>query len=771
MSASGSGKDRIRVAGPQPFARTCRRALVWLLASAVTALGITDAFSAPDKHPPDKKKAAAAAEHQKRGAKPAAKPSKAARQSEPARQDKQSPAARPAGVPLPADRPAAAEAVPLPPEVAAVKQAIALVRQGKAKDAIALAASSGDPVAAKLVEWVLLRPLDSEFSFERYAAFIRTNPAWPSRSLRRRAEARLWKEPRNAATVRDFIGQEPISPMGRLALARVEMGRGDNAAAEAAVRAVWQSAPLSTDQEDAVLAAFPRVLTSADHVVRMDRRIGAKDFTAAQRAAKRVDDKHVAIVKACMAAEAKSAKGAALLNAIPADAHDDLGYVLCRLQWLLRNDTPGSNVHGRIVTPKEDIAAAVKLTLAAMPEDLQRQDTDEWWRVRRALARKLMDLGDAANAYQVVSKSAPPANPYYRAEVHFMAGWIALRFLADPATARMHFDRIDEGSADPIVLARGAYWRGRAAEAAGLIEEMQAQYTVAAGYPTAYYGQLARARLGLEEIVLLRPPPEPADCNVNELLHAVDILYQIGEGAHVRSLVSDLVDENSDPALIAGLGELTARHHDAQTMLYVGKTALAKGLPMERYAFPEIGVPNYTPVGPHIDRCVVYSIVRTESGFDQHDVSSAKAVGLMQVTPGAGRDTAKRFGVSYDWKRVVSDPVYNIQLGAGEISALFKDYRGSFIKTFAGYNAGRGRVEQWVALHGDPLDPKVDAVDWVERIPFAETRNYVERVVENLQVYRTRFGASTAAVEPNLFRRASFEGRAERSAAEQAGSQ
>jgi soluble lytic murein transglycosylase len=177
------------------------------------------------------------------------------------------------------------------------------------------------------------------------------------------------------------------------------------------------------------------------------------------------------------------------------------------------------------------------------------------------------------------------------------------------------------------------------------------------------------------------------------------------------------------------------------------------------YAFPEIGVPNYSPVGPQLDRCIVYAIVRTESGFDQGDVSSAKAVGLMQVTPGAGRDTAKRFGVVYDWNRLVADPIYNTQMGAAEISALLKDYRGSFVLTFAGYNAGRGRVQQWMAQHGDPRDPGIDAVDWVERIPFAETRNYVQRVMENLQVYRARFGAMTATLEPNLHRAATVEWR------------
>jgi soluble lytic murein transglycosylase len=189
----------------------------------------------------------------------------------------------------------------------------------------------------------------------------------------------------------------------------------------------------------------------------------------------------------------------------------------------------------------------------------------------------------------------------------------------------------------------------------------------------------------------------------------------------------------------------------------MGKKALARGLALDQYAFPAIGVPAYTPVGGKIDRCIVYSIVRTESSFDQRDKSAAKAVGLMQVTPEAGRDTAKRFGVAYDWDRLVSDPVYNTQMGVAEIAGLLRDYRGSYILTFAGYNAGRGRVQQWVAQHGDPRDGKVDAVDWVERIPFSETRNYVQRVMENLQVYRARFGATTATLEPNLHRSATVE--------------
>jgi soluble lytic murein transglycosylase len=739
-----------------------RSRLVWLLASAMAVLGTANGLAAERPKPASHPKKAAAAEHRKEDDR-LKKTAEAEHQKEASHHKKATEAehhkeADHKGVEQHKhviEQPATgdAAAAPLPADLAAAKQAIELVRQGKARDATALAASIGDPVAAKLVEWALLRRSDSDASFNRYVTFIRANPDWPSIPLmRRRAEARLWQEQRDGATVRGFVGQEPTSAIGRLALARVEMGEGNRAYAESEVHAVWRSGQLSAELEAEVLATFPGMLTRADHVARMDRRIGAKDFGAAMRAAKRAGDDQVAIVKGCTAAEAKSAKGGALLDAVRADAREDLGYRLCRLHWLLRNDTPGSNLHGRIVTPNGDIATAAKLTLAVSPADLRRQDTDEWWRERRALARKLLDIEDPATAYQVVRNAAAPANPYYRAEFHFMAGWIALRFLADPATSLKHFAHIDDGTTDPLVVARAAYWRGRAAEAAGQLEEMRTQYEAAARYPTAYYGQLARARLGLDDIVVLRSPPDAADDSANEMLHAADILYKIGEGDLALSFVSGLAEESSDPALIAGLGKLTARYNDAQAMLLVGKTALARGLPMDVYAFPDIGVPNYSAFGSKLDRCIVYAIVRTESGFDQGDMSSAKAVGLMQVTPGAGRDTAKRFGVAYDWNRLVSDPIYNTQMGAAEVSALLKDYRGSFILTFAGYNAGRGRVQQWVAQHGDPRDPKIDAVDWVERIPFAETRNYVERVMENLQVYRKRFGDVTATIEPNLHR-------------------
>ncbi len=716
---------------------------VTFAAAAAVALAFSDAAMA--------RQAKDATPHTTHAASAQTKHDKSAQPKQDSKHPKRSAAAdrkkkhdRSASSDVPKDRPAPPD---LPPELAAVRQAFDLVRKGKDQEAIALEATIADPVAKKLVEWMVLRRGGADVPFSRYAAFIEKDPDWPSIPvLRRRAEARLWQQRRDAATVRGFIGSEPAGVYGELAMARVLLAAGDRAGAVRNIRAAWHDGELSSETEAAVTAEFADLLTGTDHAGRMDRRIGAKDFTGAMRAAKRVGDSAVAIVKACSAAEADkdSKKAKSLLDAVPSEAHDDAGYALCRIHWLRRQN---------------DLAGAAKAMLAAAGIAVERLDTDEWWRERRLLARKLLDQGDAKTAYRIVREAAPPANPYYHSEWSFMQGWIALRFLGDVATARAHFAHIGESTTDPLVQARGAYWRGRAAEAAGDFKEMRTQYATAAGYPTAYYGQLARARLGLGPIELRPPPSAPASGIANDLLHATEILYTIGERDLVVPFTTDLA-EYGEPATLAALAQLTARHDDANATMLLGKAALARGLALERYAFPDIGIPRYAPIAPAIERSIVYAVARTESAFDQRDRSPAKAVGLMQVTPEAGRDTAKRFNVKYDWKKLVDDPIYNTQMGAGELSALLKEYRGSFIMTFAGYNAGRGRVQEWVAKYGDPRDPKVDAVDWVERIPISETRNYVQRVIENLAVYRARFGeASTVSLEPNLLRAATNEGR------------
>jgi soluble lytic murein transglycosylase len=635
----------------------------------------------------------------------------------------------------------AAKTPELSGDPALVKSAFDLIRQGKTADATSTAQTIGDPVANKLAEWFILRHSESEANFGRYAAFIADNPGWPGIGLmRRRAEARLWQEKSDAATVRKFIGDQPLTAKGRFALARVLLGEGDRDGAARLAREAWWSDELTERSEADAFDTFHDLFTREDHRARMDRRIGAKDFSGAMRAAHRLGDDDVAIVKACAAVSGNDDKAVDKLNDVSGDARRDLGFTLCRIQSMLRRDL---------------IADATQLMLSVPRDAMALQDTDEWWRARRILARKLLDLGEIQSAYQITRRAALPANENYRAEFYFLPGWIALRYLNDPATAAERFAHIDDGSLNPIVLARANYWRGRAAEAKGDTEAMRSAYQAAALHGTAYYGQLARARLGLDRIELRTPrQPDVAahSALADELVHAADMLYAIGERDTVMCFVADLAEHSSDEAALAAVAEVTGRHNDAHAMLELGKTALARGLALDAYAFPTIGIPQHTPIGPAIERSIIYGVARTESAFNQRDKSSANAVGLMQVTPEAGRDTAKRFRVEYDWDRMVSDPVYNTQMGAAELSALLSEYRGSQIMTFAGYNAGRGRVRDWVKSHGDPRDPNVDAIDWVERIPIAETRNYVQRVMENVQVYRVRFDHGAPALTSELDR-------------------
>jgi soluble lytic murein transglycosylase len=382
--------------------------------------------------------------------------------------------------------------------------------------------------------------------------------------------------------------------------------------------------------------------------------------------------------------------------------------------------------------------------MLSAPRDLaQIHDAEEWWVERRIMSRKLLDLGDARSAYQVVADAAEPTKENSRVERHFMAGWIALRFLDDPVAAATHFARIQDVSSHPTSQARSHYWLARVAEALHRGDQARAEYQAAAGASVSYYGQLARARLGLGALALAAPPATPdkhAEAERPELVRALEILYALNERPLVISLMAGIGETLDDVGTLSALGELAEQREDARGMLHLGKAALARGLPLDYYAFPTVGVPRYSPIGPGIDRAMLFAIIRQESMFDPADWSSAQAMGLMQVTPVAGRDTCKRFSCSYDVKRLKNDMPYNLQVGAAELGGVMQDYRGNYILAIAAYNAGRGRVDEWIARFGDPRDPKVDPVDWVERIPFMETRNYVQRVMENLQVYRTRFG-------------------------------
>jgi soluble lytic murein transglycosylase len=399
------------------------------------------------------------------------------------------------------------------------------------------------------------------------------------------------------------------------------------------------------------------------------------------------------------------------------------------------------------------IAEAGALLIGAPRDPDRLGDLDEWWVERRLTARKLLDIGDARTAYRVVRDAVPPTKDNYRIEHEFTAGWIALRFLNDPASAAQHFARIARVATNPISLARAGYWQGRAAEAANRTQEARTFYQAAARWPTAYYGQLARARLGLSDIPLAHPANAQRAAPPSEIARAAELLYAAGERDLLVPFMADVPDKSDDVTTLVQLAELASRHGDARSVLLVGKTALGRGMRFDHHAFPTVGLPRFKPIGADVEPAIVYAIARQESAFNPRVVSSANAMGLMQVTPAAGRHIARKFGITYDQKRLLNDTVYNVQMGAAEIGDVVDRYRGSYILAFAAYNAGSGRVKEWIERYGDPRDSQMDAIDWVERIPFSETRNYVQRVMENLQVYRVRFGGgSKLLIEADLRR-------------------
>ncbi|AND90289.1 lytic transglycosylase domain-containing protein [Bradyrhizobium diazoefficiens] len=652
------------------------------------------------------------------------------------------PAAKPIAAPVlaPATRQHAAPRRPVTPAAIAatsstsqadkdtLESVIELVRKRKAGDATNAAATISDPVARKLAEWIILRSEDNGATVERYRAFLSANPSWPSQTfLRRRLEAAMWDDRRDDSVAWSwFENESPVSAKGRFTLAKAMLARGDRANAERLVREAWRSDPMSEDTENNALDQFGALLTPGDQKARMDTLLYGSENEAALRAAKRLGAGYVALAKARIASVKKAPNTRALLEAVPRELHNDPGFLFSKIQLLRR---------------EEKFAEAAQLMLSAPKDPNRLYNLDEWWIERRLLARKMIDTEEFRSAYLIARDAALPSRDIYKTEQEFTAGWIALRFLNDPATATQHFARIGVGSVNPTTLARAGYWQGRAAEAAGRQQEARNAYARAAEQSTSYYGQLARAKLGLPQIEL-NSQPRGRGAERLEIVRAAQLLYELDEREMAVPMLADM-GENGDPEALTGLGELTQRYSDARGMLLVGKAALNRGLPFDFYAYPVNGIPQFTPIGPEVERSIVYAIARQESAFNPSVVSPAQAYGLMQVTPDAARYVCKRHGATYDLGRLKNDSAYNATLGSAELGGLLEDYRGSYIMTFAAYNAGRGSVKKWVDRYGDPRDPKVDAVDWVELIPFSETRNYVQRIMENLQVYRARFGGGT----------------------------
>jgi soluble lytic murein transglycosylase len=609
---------------------------------------------------------------------------------------------------------------PAPADTKGVAEAISAYRAGDLARGDAAAATANNKIARVAAEWAALRLLPREAGFERIATFLKDNPDWPlAAGLKRRAEELLHIDKRPAPEVLAWFRQNPpASALGKLVYARALLAQGDQRTAHALVREVWREADLSPAQETNVLKDFPGALGKADHKLRADVFFYKDNAATALRAATLAGPDILALQRA------RSHVTPTAIEALAPEWRKDVSLIYAQAKKLRRENKFTEAAH----------------LLNSAPIDATRLvNGDEWWVERRIIARKLLDLGETALAYKLCAEHSAQANDQ-RIEAEFHAGWIALRFLNDPNLAARHFASGSMQAKTPISIARMAYWSGRTFEAQNKPAQARAQYEIAAELPITYYGQLAMARLDRHTLTLRMPVKRAQGDDRALAIRVIDVLAALDQKDLASPIAIEAARNFTDEAQIAALAAATWRMGDARATLNVGKFANQRGFMIDEAAFPTFGIPQFEALPGSASPALVYSIARQESAFDSKAQSSAGAKGLMQMLASTAKRTAQRAGVAFDEQRLLSDASFNAKLGAAHLGELMVEHPGPLILTFAAYNAGGRRVREWIAAYGDPRDPKTDAVDWVERIPFTETRNYVQRVTENLEVYRHRFG-------------------------------
>ena len=642
-----------------------------------------------------------------------------------------------AATPAPTARPDAGGAL----DLAGLRLALKLLANGDPAAAIIAAYALPNRIDIKIVDWLVATSGDKQVSSARIAEVTKRLSAWPGQALLRlRYEQALVNEkPSTAEVIRALGGSKPASDGATLMLARAYVAAGGEDDARRLISGFWRDSDFSASTEKAVIDEFSGLLSRADHKARMDRLLYDERSAEALRTAKQLDKKQQALAKAVVAVIKRQSSALKKLDGLPSSLKDDPLVVYSRVQALRRAGKT---------------RPAAELLVAAPSDPKVIVDPDAWWIERRLISRSLIADGDAKLAYRIAAGHSARSSAM-RAEAEFHAGWYALEYLGDPATARKHFAVIAAISSRPLSMSRAEYWLGRAAAVTDDSDEANRHFERAAAYPTAFYGQLAMARLGRTRLGLSRPPQ--ADNGVRqrfasrELVQVIQHLGAVGEDDRLGLFYRHLANTLTDPAEIALLAAMAEEDGQHQIALQIGVFAAAGGLPVDTLAFPTAAIPASSKTSG-VERPLVYAIARQESAFNPLAVSRAGARGLLQLMPATAKETAKAIGVSYSKDRLTSDPGYNATLGAAHLRGLVDDFGGSYVMTFAAYNAGASRVANWVKRHGDPRDPKVDVVNWIELIPFTETRNYVQRIMENLQVYRARLESPALVIEADLKR-------------------
>ncbi len=612
------------------------------------------------------------------------------------------------------------------PDLQATRAALAAAQSGNWPGAYASAAAVGDPLPLKIVRWFDYSRAGAGWRFADVAKFIEKNPDWPrQKALRRHAEEALTGES-DATAAEWFRRHPPVSGGGEVRAAEILLSSGNLEGGAAALRAAWVDADFGPDDEKAVLTRHGASIRPEDDQRRLDRLLWEGQQEAARRMLPLVPSDWQRWAEARLALAALAPNAEFLIARVPQPLRSDPGVIYDELRWRARK--------GMV-----DAAAQILLSHAGDPVR-----PAAWWVERQGIARRVLATGNAELAYRIAEQHGAIDGRAY-SEAEFLLGYIALRYLKNPADAFDHFSRILTWVNTPYAKARAGYWGGRAAAAQDKPELAARWYAAAAGHTVTFYGQLAAHQLG--DDAPPRPAPEPvpdadelARFNRNELVRATRILLDLGYRDQGKAFLLSLADNATTPTQFAMLANLPEASGRIDLAVAVAKRAIDAGTPLMIHGYPVTSLPS----GGNAEHSLLLAITRQESAFDREAVSRAGARGLMQLMPATASDVARTMRLPFSTERLTSDGAYNVLLGRAYIEKMIDDFGGSYVLAVAAYNAGPGRVRQWLRDYGDPRGGDIDMVDWIENIPVSETRNYVHHVLENLQIYRGQAGRKSA---------------------------
>ena len=612
------------------------------------------------------------------------------------------------------------------PEVSApgLERAMGLMRDGRWIEARDAAARDG-AVAEDIVLWHELRARRG--SWAEAEAFLERRPGWPGLALlRERVEGLIPVDLPPERVLAFFADHTPATGEGAVRLALALRAIGDPGAADAVMVDAWRTLPMTATAEDAMLRLAPDAL-APHHEARLDMLLWQDPQVGAQRALDRVGEDWRRLARARIALRSGSAGVDALIEAVPERLSDDPGLAWERFRW-------------RLERGREESAVELMLARSVSEEALGRPEL--WADQRGDWARARMRAGQPDVAYQLAAGHFLGEGTE-RSDLDWLAGFIALTDLGDPQLALRHFEAAEAVVFTPISLGRMGYWRGRALEAMGREADALAAFREGARHQTSFYGQLAAERASVPTDSSLiggpRPGPMPDRLADDSGLRAAEFLLAVGD-RHLAAQFLTHLAESQTPQGMAQIGEWAQARGEPYLQVKLGKRAAELGVVLPEHYYPLHPIAEaILPVEP----ALALSIARRESEFHPGVASSVGAQGLMQLMPGTARDVAGELGLPYSHARLTADPSYNALLGSTYLQGLQARFGDNVPLVAAGYNAGPGRPIRWVQERGDPRSSGVDAVDWIEHIPFDETRNYVMRVMESVPLYRMRLSGRT----------------------------